>query len=291
MLSIAIHALIITAIWLLMQKEKQKMLTSSTSKRVELSLQEFITPPPAPKPAQKKAQPPKKAHSKNKPIPQTPKPENKPIRKASKPKSEPAKPTTKPKTTPSQLHPAPQKPHPTPKKPKEPEEKSYAKEEKSMERAEEKRVEKGSPLSKLAGALGAPSMPQPTPPSPSIDEISDAVSNEEFKALYKDEFDRFTPDQKRFIKNNLSRIQGITQHYLTLRGYPYIAARLNQQGMNIVEFYLHPNGDISGLKVIQSSGTDVLDKNSLDTIKTAYKDYPRPVETTKIRFYIYYRLY
>ena len=148
-----------------------------------------------------------------------------------------------------------------------------------------------SPLSRLAGALGTPAIPASKPAAPSVAEVADALSESAFKALYKDDFDRFTPDQKKFIKNNLSRIQGITQHYLTLRGYPYIAARLNQDGMNIVEFNLHPNGDISDLKVIKESGSEVLDENSLDTIKTAYKDYPRPKETTKIRFYIYYRLY
>ena len=117
------------------------------------------------------------------------------------------------------------------------------------------------------------------------------MGEREFKALYKDEFDHFSPNQKRFIRDNLNRIQAITQHYLTKRGYPPFAVHQHMQGVNVVEFYLHPNGDITDLKVISSSGFNVLDDNSLDTIRTAYKDYPRPKETTKIRFYIHYRLF
>lgn len=61
--------------------------------------------------------------------------------------------------------------------------------------------------------------------------------------------------------------------------------------MNIVEFFLHPNGDISDLKLINSSGYSSLDKNSIETIEIAYKDYPRPNEKTKIKIYVYYKLY
>ncbi len=112
----------------------------------------------------------------------------------------------------------------------------------------------------------------------------------EYRKLYKDEFDTFTKAQKRFLKENLSRIGYITQKYLYLRGYPYIAVKTKQQGTNIVEFYLHPNGDISNLHLIGSSGYEALDKNTIETIKTAYKDYPLPKEKTKIRIYVKYRL-
>ena len=61
--------------------------------------------------------------------------------------------------------------------------------------------------------------------------------------------------------------------------------------MNIVEFYLHPNGDISDLKLTESSGYSSLDKNSIETIEFAYKDYPKPKEKTKVKIYVYYKLY
>ncbi len=112
----------------------------------------------------------------------------------------------------------------------------------------------------------------------------------QIKKLYKDEFESFTKEQQHFIKKNLSKIGEITQKYLYLRGYPYIAVKTRQEGVNIVEFYLHPNGDISHLRIIKSSGYEALDKNSLETIKTAYKDYPLPSQRTKIRIYVRYRI-
>lgn len=110
------------------------------------------------------------------------------------------------------------------------------------------------------------------------------------RKLYHDEYESFTKNQKRFIRDNLDKIAAITQKYLYVRGYPYIAARTKQEGVNIVEFYLHPNGDISGLRIIQSSGYEALDKNSLETVRDAYKDYPWPKETTKIRILIHYSI-
>ncbi|WP_281950693.1 energy transducer TonB [Nitrosophilus kaiyonis] len=128
------------------------------------------------------------------------------------------------------------------------------------------------------------------PDIPSLKDIGKSIKNDEIRALYKDEFDSFTIGQKEFIKNNLSLIGKITQKYLTLRGYPDFAVKTRQEGVNIVEFYLHPNGDITDLKIIKSSGYKVLDENSIETIKTAYKDYPRPKETTKIRIYVHYKI-
>ena len=114
--------------------------------------------------------------------------------------------------------------------------------------------------------------------------------NSKIRELYRDEFETFTLEQKGFISKNLSLIGKITQDYLSFRGYPYIALKTGQTGVNIVEFYLHPNGDISNLKIIKTSGYTILDDNSLETIKEAYKDYPHPKETTKIRIYVVYEI-
>ncbi len=138
---------------------------------------------------------------------------------------------------------------------------------------------------------------QPSPPSlaslfmaskPKKAKIDDLPV--QYRKLYKDEYNSFTKAQKEFLRSNLSLIGKITQKYLYLRGYPYIAVKTGQQGRNAVEFYLHPNGDISGLRLIHSSGYEALDQNSIETIKVAFKDYPRPKETTKIKIYVEYRL-
>jgi len=109
--------------------------------------------------------------------------------------------------------------------------------------------------------------------------------------LYGKEFYTFTKTQQKFIKDHLSEIHRITQNTLYLNGYPDVAVRTHQQGINVVSFYLHPNGSISNLHLIKPMGYEALDKNTIAVIQIAYKDYPRPKTKTKIVFYVNYRLY
>jgi len=108
------------------------------------------------------------------------------------------------------------------------------------------------------------------------------------KKLYGDEFERLSKEEQKFIKDNLGSIGRITEKYLR---YPDLAGRLGQQGTSVVEFYLHPNGDISDMRLLDSSGSKMLDKNSMETIEIAYKDYPRPSVKTKIRMFVGYSIY
>jgi len=142
----------------------------------------------------------------------------------------------------------------------------------------------------------------PTPPQAKTSKMSSTLSalNDVFKStrpteakgpikeLYGDEYERMTKEQKEFIKDNLSSIGRITQKYLQ---YPEAAGRLSMQGRSVVEFLLHPNGDITNLRLLDSSGYRALDNNSIETIQIAYKDYPRPSQTTMIRIYVHYELY
>lgn len=109
--------------------------------------------------------------------------------------------------------------------------------------------------------------------------------------LYGREFETFTKVQKAFIKKNLNKFQAITQRVLNQMGYPYIARKMRLAGENQVSFIFHPNGDISNLKITNSSGYSIFDDYTLDLIKIAYKDYPKPKTTTKLIFDVRYRLY
>ncbi len=106
--------------------------------------------------------------------------------------------------------------------------------------------------------------------------------------IYKNTYNLLSKDEKTFLKENLSKIGLITQRYLDKNGYPHLAAQLGISGANIVEFFLHPNGDISEITLISSSGTTMLDENTKSTIKEAYKDYPLPSQTTRIRILVNY---
>lgn len=116
----------------------------------------------------------------------------------------------------------------------------------------------------------------------------DNIARRDIEELYGAEFGDYGLAEQEFLVNNLRDIGRITQRYLR---YPPSAARLGQEGVSAVEFYLHPNGDISGLKIIISSQYMLLDRNSERTIEIAYKDYPRPVSKTKIRIFVTYGLY
>jgi len=111
------------------------------------------------------------------------------------------------------------------------------------------------------------------------------------KQFYGSEFNSFTNTQKRFIEKNLGSIYRITQQTLTRKGYPWLAQKTHQQGTAIVTFYLHPNGNISKLRLKRPIGYASLDNNTLRVIRIAYKDYPRPKTKTKITFYVEYSLF
>lgn len=113
----------------------------------------------------------------------------------------------------------------------------------------------------------------------------------ELKELYGKEYDDFTTVQKAYLEKNINNFQIITQRVLNRLGYPHEAVRLKITGINIVEFIFHPNGDISDLKIIQSSGYSILDNRTLELIQIAYKEYPKPQTPTLLRFKVFYRLY
>lgn len=120
--------------------------------------------------------------------------------------------------------------------------------------------------------------------------ISKDILNE-LQKLYGEEYDKFTKVQKAYLEKNLGNFQTITQRVLTRLGYPPLAAKLKIGGVNVIEFMFHPDGSITNLRVISSSGYAVLDDYSLELIEIAYKDYPKPQTSTKLRFNVQYRLY
>ncbi len=108
--------------------------------------------------------------------------------------------------------------------------------------------------------------------------------------LYGSEFDGYSAEQKKFINDNLAIIHRITQMTLIRNGYPEVAARTGQQGVNVVSFNLHSNGNITDLRLEHSMGYELLDKNTLHVIRIAYKDYPLPQKKTKIKFFVQYSI-
>lgn len=113
---------------------------------------------------------------------------------------------------------------------------------------------------------------------------------QEIFELYGDELGDYGLAEIDFLLDNLRDIGRITQYHINRRGFPQAAKLLNQQGKNIIEFYLHPNGDISNLRVVSSANSVILDNDMMTNIKVAFREYPRPTTKVKIRFYMEYIL-
>ncbi len=256
---------------IIVQQKPQKLPPQS---RVSLSKIKIIQPPtPKTTPAPVKQKPIPKQELKPSPHPK-PKPSPKP---KPKPKLYP-KPKLKTKLA---QKPKPKlKPHPKPKKPQP--QTHYATKKSPPKKVQSIRSDRNTTLPSLNQLFAKT---KKSPPKKAL-----AALPPDLQKLYKADFSTFTKEQQKFIQDNLWRIAKITQKYLYLRGYPYIAIKTRQEGINAVEFTLHPNGDITSLRLLTSSGYEALDKNSIETIKTAYKDYPRPKEPTKIRINVHYSI-
>jgi periplasmic protein TonB len=276
-------------------KEVTFIPSQKQEKKISLNLKQIGTPKPTPKPVVPKPMP------KPKPLVRPPAPPKPIVEKVIPPKPKPE--TIKRKTvTESKKTFAIKdtKDNNVTKIEKKPEKKKKVVKKKPEKKMPKKVVKKKIPKKKkpkrskdaLANALmGSGTAMFPQRSRPSKPSTAGAYGQQMINRLYGSEFDSYTPTQKKFIQNNLGIIHRITQHTLNINGYPDIAARTGQQGTNIVSFYLHPNGDISGLRLRRDIGHQALDQNTLEVIRIAYKDYPLPNKKTRIIFHVQYSLY
>jgi hypothetical protein len=112
----------------------------------------------------------------------------------------------------------------------------------------------------------------------------------EMKELYGDKWGKLTPGQKQYMIDNQEIMRRITQRVLTRVAGVNLDSDLNINRTNVIEFYLHPNGDMTDFKFIKKSGYFVLDDTTKETIEYAYSQYPRPKEKILIRYNVFYNL-
>jgi outer membrane biosynthesis protein TonB len=110
------------------------------------------------------------------------------------------------------------------------------------------------------------------------------------KELYGDKFKELSKAQQDYILDNEEIMRRITQRVLTRVASVNLKRNLNVNRTNVIEFYLHPNGDMSDFKFLKKSGYFVLDETTKETIEYAYSKYPRVKEKTLIRYNVYYNL-
>jgi len=115
-------------------------------------------------------------------------------------------------------------------------------------------------------------------------------TTKQMKKLYGNEWGKLTEGQKRYMLDNQEIMRRITQQVLTRVARVNLKRNLNVNVTNIIEFKLHPNGDMSDFKFLKNSGHYVLDDTTKETIEYAYSRYPRPREVILIRYNVYYNL-
>ncbi len=114
--------------------------------------------------------------------------------------------------------------------------------------------------------------------------------NQNIKELYGSTFGKLSAGQQKYILDNQEIMRRITQQVLTRVAGVNLPRDLNVNKRNVIEFYLHPNGDMSDFKFLRKSGYYVLDDTTKETIEYAYSRYPRPNERTLIRYNVFYNL-
>lgn len=127
-------------------------------------------------------------------------------------------------------------------------------------------------------------------PSKNIKKSNGASAGKNIQELYGSDFGKLSEGQQKYILDNQEIMRRITQQVLNRQASVSNINGLNVNRSNVVEFYLHPNGDMTDFKFLQQSGYFILDDITKSTIEFAYSKYPRPTETTLIRYNVFYNL-
>jgi outer membrane biosynthesis protein TonB len=114
--------------------------------------------------------------------------------------------------------------------------------------------------------------------------------DQDVKELYGAKFSQLSQGEQKYILDNMEIMRRITQETLNRVGSVNIPNNLRVNSINVIEFYLHPNGDMTDFKFLYNSNYYILDDTTRETIQYAYSKYPRPQQTTLIRYRVYYNL-
>ena len=104
-------------------------------------------------------------------------------------------------------------------------------------------------------------------------ETSHTSSEEEQKQLY--------------LKEKLSVISQIIQKNIS---YPPIARRMGWEGRVVLSMRLCTDGTVKEIKILESSGYEVLDRNAVDTVRRVAGLFPKPPVEVVVKVPVKYKL-
>jgi len=122
-------------------------------------------------------------------------------------------------------------------------------------------------------------------PARSSTKIADSIQR-----LYGDKFNELSEGEQKYILDNQEVMRRITQGVLDRYGRSRIPDNIRTNDINMIEFYLHPDGSISDLRFLKNSQLSILDDTTKEVIELAYAKYPRPQQKTLIRYRVWYNL-
>ena len=158
-----------------------------------------------------------------------------------------------------------------------------------QEPEKEKTVPKES--SKLYAMLSKQSSnPRATAPAARQSHVRESRISENVKEAYGDMFGTLSAGEQKYILDNQEIMRRITQETLNRVGRVNVPHNLRVNTSNIIQFYLHPNGDITDIELVSKSGFYILDDTTRETIEYAYSRYPKPEQKTLIRYKVGYYL-
>ena len=85
--------------------------------------------------------------------------------------------------------------------------------------------------------------------------------------------------EKEFINEHLGEIRGLLLQNLK---YPKMAQKLKMQGEVRIAFSLNSDGSVEDIKIIESSGFDLLDEDARTLIEKTASRFPKPSKSVRI---------
>lgn len=93
-------------------------------------------------------------------------------------------------------------------------------------------------------------------------------------------------ERQRYLKEHFTYIRDIITRNIS---YPFMARKMGWSGKVTVSFVITEDGSVRDVKIIESSGFDVLDRNALDTVRKV-SPFPRPPVKAEVIVPVVYRL-
>lgn len=115
------------------------------------------------------------------------------------------------------------------------------------------------------------------------EEVLTATNNLESNSLVDNSA---AASQARYVKNHFLYIKEKIQKQIV---YPRIARRRGIQGKTVISFVIQADGSVKDLKIVESSGYDILDRNAIKTVKRA-APFPKPPVSAELVIPMTFRL-